>query len=94
MSKVTERAVARPEAEKDKTRNVPSIIAGALQGMVIGLQIALLAILGVIPASLYAALPGGDLFFQGFAMATGALAGATGAVAAITVRQERENRGQ
>jgi hypothetical protein len=92
MSKVTERVVARPKAENDKTRNVLAIVAGALQGMVIGLQVALLVILGAIPAGLYAALPGGDLFFQGFAMTTGALVGAIGAVGAIIVRQERENR--
>jgi hypothetical protein len=92
MSKVMERAVARPKAEKDRTGNVLLIMAGALQGVVIGLQVALLAILGVIPAGLYAALPGGDLFLQGFTMTIGALVGAIGAVAAIIVRQERQNR--
>jgi hypothetical protein len=94
MSKVTERIVARPKAEKDMTRNMLSIVAAALQGMVIGLQIALLVILGVIPVSLHTALPGGDLFFQGFAMTVGALVGAIGAVAALIIRQERDHRRQ
>lgn len=89
MSKVTERVAARPAAEKDNPRLMLSIMAGALQGMVIGLQIALLVILGFIPAGLFAFLPGGNLFLQGFAMIAGALVGATGAMAAILIRQER-----
>lgn len=94
MSRVMERVAARPRTEEKKSHRGLSIVAGALQGLVIGLQIALLLIWSDIPAVLQAALPGDESFFLAFAMVTGGLAGAIGTVGALIAGDEREKRNQ
>jgi hypothetical protein len=69
-----------------------SVVAGGLQGMVIGLQIALLAILGAIPTGWFGSLPFGEPRFNTLALAVGALAGATIVVVAILVGERKAGR--
>jgi hypothetical protein len=82
--------VARAGAKKpDSTL---SLLVGGLHGLVIGMQIAFLAIQGAIPASWIENLPVDRPALLTFVMTFGALVGALVAVAAVALNKRRANR--
>jgi hypothetical protein len=92
MNRVSERTASATREDAGKSVSTLSIVAGGLQGLVIGLQIAVLAILGAIPADWFGPLPVGEPFFNSFLLTTGALIGAVVAVAAVTLGKQKGNR--
>jgi hypothetical protein len=92
MNRVSERAAGATRKEARQSLSLLSIVAGGLQGMVIGLQIALLAILGAIPATWFGSLPVGEPWFNSFLLTAGALAGAVVTAVAVMVSERRAGR--
>jgi hypothetical protein len=92
MNRVSERTAGATSEDARNSLSILSIVAGGLQGLVIGVQIAILVILGAIPASWFGPLPVGEPLFNSFLLTTGALAGAVIAIATVAFSQRKASR--
>jgi hypothetical protein len=92
MNRISEEAASATRPEAMKSTLMLTLLAGGLHGLVVGFQIAFLAIQGAIPASWLGPFTAGSPAYQTFAMISGALVGTIVAVVVIMIKEQRANR--